>query len=85
MFREAKEMEVMTARKDQVIKILGLKNAEGKSYFDLDFIVDRWLGMTNQDRMDNQKFKKKTEEKKKEEKEGEEKEGEGSSEDAFKL
>ena len=53
-------------------------------YFDLDFVVDRWLGMTSQDRMDNQKFKKKAEEKKKEEKkEGEEEKKEG--EEEFKL
>jgi len=86
MFREAKEMEVMTARKDQVIKILGLKNTEGKSYFDLDFIVDRWLGMTSQDRMDNQKFKKKAAEQKKEKEGGKEGEGEKKEgEEEFKL
>ena len=79
MFRKAKEMEVMTARKDQLIKILGLKNSEGKAYFNIDFAVDRWLGMTNQDRMDNKKYR----EEKEKDKEGEG-EGEGEKEE-FKL
>jgi hypothetical protein len=80
MFKEAKEMEVMTARKDQVIKILGLKDSEGKSYFNLKFALDRWLGMSAQDMMDNQKAKKKAEEKKKEAEKEKTKEGEGEGE-----
>lgn len=87
MFRQAKEMEVMTARKDQVLKILGLKDSEGKSYFNLKFALDRWLGMSAQDMSDNQKMKEKAAEKKKEE-EGDKKEGgesaEGSAEE-FKI
>ena len=66
MFKEAKEMEIMSARKDQVIKILGLKNAEGKPYFSLQFLLDRYLGMTAQDRLDNEKAKKEAAENKKE-------------------
>ena len=66
MFREAKEMEVMTARKDQLLKISGLLNSEGKKYFSMDFLVDRFLGMNNQDISDNKKAKEKAEEKKKE-------------------
>ena len=87
MFRQAKEMEVMTARKDQVLKILGLNDSEGKSYFNLKFALDRWLGMSAQDMSDNQKMKQKAAEKKKEE-EGDKKEGgesaEGSAEE-FKI
>jgi hypothetical protein len=82
MFKEAKEMEIMTARKDQIIKIIGLKNSEGKPYFNLDFAIDRWLGMTSQDKLDNKKAKKKSEEKKKKGEEGGEKE---SSEEEIKL
>ena len=74
MFKEAKEMEVMTARKDQVLKILGLKDADGKPYFNLKFALDRWLGMSAQDMADNQKMKEKAAEKKKEE-EGNKEEG----------
>jgi hypothetical protein len=84
MFLEAKEMEVMTARKDQVIKILGLKDSEGKSYFSLKFALDRWLGMTPQDMLDNEKAKKKAAEKKKEEGKEEKPEGEGAGEE-FKI
>jgi hypothetical protein len=66
MFREAKDMEVMVARKDQVIKVSGLLNAEGKKYFSMDFLVDRFLGMNNQDISDNKKAKEEAAEKKKE-------------------
>jgi hypothetical protein len=74
----------MTARKDQVIKILGLKDSEGKSYFSLKFALDRWLGMTPQDMLDNEKAKKEAAEKKKEEGKEEKPEGEGSGEE-FKI
>ena len=47
----------MVARKDQVIKISGLLNSEGKKYFSMDFLVDRFLGMNNQDISDNKKAK----------------------------
>lgn len=77
MFKEAKEMEVMTARKDQVLKILGLKDGEGKPYFNLKFALDRWLGMTAQDMADNQKMKEEAAEKKKEEEGKKEEGGEG--------
>jgi len=81
MFKEAKEMEVMTARKDQVIKILGLKDSTGKSYFSLRFVIDRWLGVSHQDMLDNERAKKKAEEEKKEaeKKEG----GEGEKKEEF--
>jgi len=87
MFKEAKEMEIMSARKDQVIKILGLKNTEGKPYFSLQFLLDRYLGMTNQDRLDNEKAKKEEAERKKETeaKGGEEKKPEEGSSETFKL
>jgi hypothetical protein len=76
MFKEAKEMEVMTARKDQVLKIIGLKDGEGKSYFHLKFALDRWLGMTPQDMADNQKMKEEAAKKKKNEERGKEEGGE---------
>jgi hypothetical protein len=65
IFREAKEMEVLLARKDQIIKISGLMNSEGKKYFNMDFLVDRWLGVKGQDLLDNNKAKKKAAEEKK--------------------
>jgi hypothetical protein len=80
MFIESKEMDVMSARKDQVIKILGLKDTDGKSYFSLNFALDRWLGMNTQDFLDNAKYKKKALEKKKKEEEEKEKPKEGGEE-----
>jgi len=86
MFKEAKEMEVMSARKDQILKIIDLKNAEGKPYFDLKFALARWLGMSSQDFSDNESFKKKAAEKKAEEKEsGEKPEGGSEGGGEFKL
>ena len=92
MFIESKEMEVMSARKDQVIKILGLKDSDGKSYFSLNFALDRWLGMNTQDFLDNAEYKKKALEKKKEEEEkekskegGEEGGEEGETPEEFKI
>jgi hypothetical protein len=87
MFREAKEMEVMTARKDQVLKIIGLKDSEGKPYFNLKFALDRWLGMTAQDMADNQKMKEEAAEKKQKEEGKKEEGGEGTEEapEEFKI
>jgi len=65
IFREAKEMEVLTARKDQVIKISALMNSAGKKYFNMDFLVDRFLGVKGQDLVANKKAKEKTAEEKK--------------------
>jgi hypothetical protein len=87
MFKEAKEMEVMTARKDQVLKIIGLKDGEGKPYFNLKFALDRWLGMSAQDMADNQKMKEEAAEKKKKEEGNKEEgaEGEEGSAEEFKI
>ena len=40
-------------------------NSEGKKYFNMDFLVDRWLGVKGQDLLDNVKAKKKAAEEKK--------------------
>jgi hypothetical protein len=69
IFREAKEMEVLLARKDQIIKISGLMDSMGKKYFSMDFLVDRWLGVKGQDLLDNKRSKKETEKEKEKEKE----------------
>jgi hypothetical protein len=81
MFKRAKETEVLLARKDQVLKIVELKNSEGKPYFNLDFAINRYLGMSTQDLLDNKRIKE--EKLKKKNEEG--KEGEESSGNEFKL
>jgi hypothetical protein len=80
-FTMAKEIELMTSRKEQLIKMYGLKNSEGKPYFNIDYLVNRYSGMTSQDLLQNDDLKKKLAKKKEEEegkegKEGEKKEGE---------
>ena len=78
IFKEAKEMEVLLSRKDQLIKISGLMDSMGKKYFNMDFLVDRWLGVKGQDLLDNKKSKEKiAEEKKKEAEKTEEAPAEG--------
>jgi hypothetical protein len=86
-FTMAKEIELMTSRKDQLIKMYGLKDSEGKPYFNIDYLVNRYSGMTANDLVQNDSLKKKLAKKKAEEeaKKGEEGEGEGEGEEQFKL
>jgi hypothetical protein len=96
-FAELKYMELLNARKDQVNKIAGLQDGEGNPYFSIRYVLDKYLGMSDDDKVANErakeraKKKKEEEEKKKEEEGGDEnKEGgkeEGGEEDSgeFKL
>lgn len=59
MFIQAKEREVLLARKDQIMKILGLKKADGKSFFSVGFVVDKYLGLSDDDKESNKKAKEK--------------------------
>jgi hypothetical protein len=59
MFIQAKEREILLARKDQVIKMLGLKKADGKSFFSIGFVVDKYLGLTDDDKETNKKLREK--------------------------
>ena len=73
-FAEIRYMEILNARKEQVTKISGLKDAEGNPYFSLRYVLDKYLGMTDDDKVANENAKLRAEEKKKEQ--GENKEGE---------
>jgi hypothetical protein len=87
-FTMAKEIELMSSRKDQLIKMYGLKDSDGKSYFNIDYLVNRYSGMTAQDLVQNQILKKKLLKKKEEEKGKEDDEGEKEEEggeEQFKL
>ena len=90
-FAEIKYMEILNARKDQVTKISGLLDAEGKPYFSLKYVLDKYLGMTDDDKIANEKAKEAAEKRKKEaEKEaaaegGAEGGAETKEEDEFKL
>ncbi len=60
----------MQIRKDQIIKLYGLKNSKGSAYFDLDVLSEKWMGLTYDQLMINKKLKEKlAEEKAKEEEE----------------
>ena len=83
MFQKAKEIEIITARKDQILKIKELKNSKGEAYFSLDFLINRYLGMSSQDLLYNKKIKE--EKIKEKEKEKENKEGEEENKETFKL
>lgn len=69
-FAENQYKSLLTARKEQVVKIAGLTNSEGQPYFSLNFVIDRWLSMTDDDKALNEKFKRKTAKRKKENMEG---------------
>ena len=58
-FIRAKYLEVMTVRKEQVNKMLGLKTGDGKSYFSTKYVIDKYLGMTEADRAANEAERKK--------------------------
>lgn len=64
-FAEIRYMEILNARKDQVTKISGLTDSEGKPYFSLRYVLDKYLGMTDDDRVANEKAKERDVEKKK--------------------
>ena len=66
IFLKRKEQEVMQIRKDQIVKLYGLKNSEGKSYFDLDFLSEKWMGLTYDQISLNRKIKEEIAKKKKE-------------------
>jgi hypothetical protein len=68
-FAETRYMEILNARKDQVTKIAGLLDAEGKPYFSIKYVLDKYLGMTDDDRLANQNAKEAALKKKKEEEE----------------
>jgi hypothetical protein len=68
-FAETRYMEILNARKDQVTKIAGLLDAEGKPYFSIKYVLDKYLGMTDDDRLANQNAKDAALKKKKEEEE----------------
>jgi hypothetical protein len=66
-FAETRYMEILNARKDQVSKIAGLLDTDGKPYFSLKYVLDKYLGMTDDDKIANEKAKELTKKKKEEE------------------
>lgn len=96
-FAELKYMELLNARKDQVNKIAGLQDGEGNPYFSLKYVLDKYLGMSDDDKVANERAKERAKKRKEEEerkkKEEESKESEGKDEgeepepesDEFKL
>lgn len=66
-FAEIRYMEILNARKEQVNKISSLMDADGKPYFSLRYVLDRYLGMTDEDKLANENAKIKAEKRKKEE------------------
>lgn len=68
IFLKRKEQEVMQIRKDQIVKLYGLKDSDGKSYFDLGFLSEKWMGLTYDQLLKNIKIKEEIAKKKKESK-----------------
>lgn len=64
-FAENQYKSLLASRKDQVAKIAALIDSDGNPYFSLNFVIDRWLSMTDEDKELNKKFKKRTDERKK--------------------
>jgi len=64
MFVQAKYMETLTARKDQILKIAGVMKPDGTPLFSLRYLIDRYSGMTDNDRTANEEYKRRALEKK---------------------
>ena len=74
-FKVNQEMEIITKRKEAVDSISGIPGDDGNPYFSMKFLIENYLGLTDEDIRANKEAKEKKEkEKKKEEKKGGEKE-----------
>ena len=79
-FAENRYMEILNARKDQVAKIAGLLDSDGNPFFSLRYTIDRYLGMTDDDKIANEKAKAATKKRKEKEKKEENKDSSDSKE-----
>jgi hypothetical protein len=81
------EMDSIIKRKEAFDKLKDLKGQDGTPYFSLKFLVDRYLGMEEDDRLMNERYKKKAAEEEKKKTKGKKKPEKGGEEElgGFKL
>lgn len=78
-FRINQEMETMSKKKESITSLYGLTDADGKPFFSLAYLIENYLGMTEDDIKANAEAKeKRAKEKKKAEEAGESTEETGS-------
>ena len=71
-FKRNQEMEIITKKKESVDKLIALTDDTGGGFFSVPYLIENYLGLTQDDIKANAEAKKKAEEeKKKEGKEGE--------------
>ena len=71
-FRVNQEIETMTKRKESIDAMYQLVDGEGQPFFSLGYLIENFLGMTEDDIRSNEEAKEKTEKKKKKSEPGEE-------------
>ena len=70
-FRVNQEIETMTKRKESIDSMYQLVDGEGQPFFSLGYLIENFLGMTEDDIRSNEEAKEKTEKKKKKSEPGE--------------
>lgn len=73
-FRLNQEMDSLKSRRDAIISMLSLVGDEGNPYFSSSFLVEKYLGLSDDDIIANKEAKKRSEEKKKKDNESGEEE-----------
>jgi hypothetical protein len=71
-FRVNQEIETMNKRKESIDAMYQLVDGEGQPFFSLGYLIENFLGMTEDDIRSNEEAKEKTEKKKKKSEPGEE-------------
>jgi hypothetical protein len=71
-FRVNQEIETMSKRKESIDSMYQLVDGEGQPFFSLGYLIENFLGMTEDDIRSNEEAKEKTEKKKKKSEPGEE-------------
>jgi hypothetical protein len=61
LFEEWKKISNLQKRVDVITSISGLQDAEGKPYFHLEFLVDKYLKLSEDEKQENQAYKLKYE------------------------
>jgi hypothetical protein len=66
-FKRNQEMEIITKKKESVDSLISLTDDTGGGFFSVPYLVENYLGLTNDDIRANAEARKRTEERKKKE------------------
>ena len=66
-FKRNQEMEIIAKKKESVDKLIGLTDDTGGGFFSVPYLIENYLGLSNDDIKANAEAREKAEKKKKEE------------------